>query len=577
MSDLVRAAVYARYSSDRQSPSSIEDQNRKCFQFAKARGWTVLENHVYADAATSGTISNRTGLQQMLSAAESKPRPFDAILVDDSSRLSRKLSDTLSFSDRLKFVGVRVVFVSQGFDSDSPQSEMTVAMHGIMDSQYLKGLSDKTFRGLEGRVLQNLHHGGRIFGYKSLPIEDASRRDQYGRPLITGARLHVLPDQARIVRKIFTLYAGGLSMKATTKKLNADHVQSPRPRAGREQSWAPSSVKTILENERYAGIVTYGRTKKIRNPQTGKTIYRHKDKAEWITVACPEQRIVSAELWNAVQARLAFVKSRYGNANRKGGLLRSRSASSKYIFSGLLKCSECGGSITITSGAGSTHRSASYGCPKREFRGRCKNDRRIRADLLETQLLGKLQVDVLSPGAIDYVFQKLELELSGHFSRIDGTLETMRQRKAKLETELRNLTSMAADGMDSPSLRKGITEREAEISALTSQTLGRGKNSVRTQVHDMRKFVLGNLGDLRALLTAGNNALAMRMQLAKHIKEITIGPGDEPGQIAYSGSWSLLGSNCAEGNVPRARIELATPAFSGPRSTSELPRHRYSV
>jgi hypothetical protein len=62
---------------------------------------------------------------------------------------------------------------------------------------------------------------------------------------------------------------------------------------------------------------------------------------------------------------------------------------------------------------------------------------------------------------------------------------------------------MAAHGMDSPLLRKGITEREAEISALTAQTLGRAKSSVRTQVRDMRKFVLSNLGDLRALLAAG--------------------------------------------------------------------------
>ncbi len=550
MSSPERCAVYARYSSDRQSPCSITDQNRKCVQFAAAREWTVLEDYIFADAATTGTISDRAGLQKLLAAAESKPRPFDVILVDDSSRLSRKLSDALQFSDRLKFAGVRLVFVSQGFDSDSEQSDILMAVHGITDSQYIKELSKKTFRGLEGRVLQSLHHGGNVFGYRSAPIEDPTRRDQYGRPLITGARLQVDPEEAKIIRKLFRLYADGLSIKSVTKQLNRDHVQSPRPRPGRERSWAPSSVKNILENRRYIGIVTYGRTKKIRNPQTGKRIYRRRPESEWIKVESPEQRIVSDELWNAVQERLRFVNQVYGDrAGSRGGLL-SRGAGSRYIFSGLLKCGMCGGSISITSGAGKRHRVADYGCPAREFRGTCSNDRRIPSDVLETQLLAKLQHDVLSPAAIDYVFQQLETKLSQHLGRIADNLEDMRRRKAKLETELRNLTSAVASGMDSPSLRQGITEREAEISSLTAQTLGHGKNSVHSQIRDLRKRVAADLGDLRTLLSTRDNATAMRVVLAKHVNEIVLSPGDG-GEIKYKGKWDLLGDGgsreCAEG------------------------------
>jgi site-specific DNA recombinase len=327
-------------------------------------------------------------------------------------------------------------------------------------------------------VLQSLHHGGNIFGYRSAPIEDSTRRDQYGRPLITGAKLQVDPEEAKIIRKLFHLYADGLSIKSVTKELNREQVRSPRPRPGREQSWAPSSVRHVLQNERYRSVVTYGRTKKIRNPQTGKRIYRRRPESEWIKVASPEQRIVSDQLWNAVQARLRFVNQAYGDrAGRRGGLLNSRSASSRYIFSGLLKCGMCGGSITITSGAGTTHRSASYGCPARDFRGTCSNDRHIPSDVFETQLLEKLQRHVLSPAAIDYVFRQLEAKLSQHLGRIEGSLEDMRRRKAKLEAELKNLTRAMADGIDSPSLRQGITEREAEISTLTAKALGRGKTA----------------------------------------------------------------------------------------------------
>ena len=502
----------------------------------------MLDDHIYSDAATSGTISDRAGLKRLLAAAESKPRPFDTILVDDSSRLSRKLSDALQFSDRLKFADVRLVFVSQGFDSDSEQSDILMAVHGITDSQYIRELSKKTFRGLEGRVLQSLHHGGNIFGYRSEPIEDPTRHDHYGRPLITGAKLQTDPEEANIIRRVFTLYADGLSIKAVTKRLNRDHVKSPRPRPGREQSWAPSSVRHILQNERYRGIVTYGRTKKVRNPLTGKRVYKRQPESAWIRVPTPDQRVVSDELFARVQERLAFVNQAYGDRRgRRPGLLRARAASSRYIFSGLLKCGTCGGAITITSGAGRRHRAADYGCPRREFRGTCSNSRRISSDVLETQLLAKLQRDVLSPAVIEYVFEQLEHGISQHLSRVEGTLEDMRRRKAKLEAELENLTRTVADGLDSAAIRRAISEREAEVSALTSKTLSRGKNTVHTEVRNLRKFVLENLSDLRALLSVRADAVAMRMELAKHIDSIVLEPGDGE-TIRYKGEWDLLGN-----------------------------------
>jgi hypothetical protein len=209
--------------------------------------------------------------------------------------------------------------------------------------------------------------------------------------------------------------------------------------------------------------------------------------------------------------------------------------------------------ITITSGAGQRHRAADYGCPAREFSDTCSNNRRIPSDVLETQLLAKLQHDVLASAVIDYAFKQLEMRLSQHLARVEVNLEDMR-RKAKFEAELRNLTSFVAGGMDSPSLRQGITERQAEISALTVNALGRGKNSVHIQIRDLRKRVAADLGDLRTLLSTRDNAAAMRMELAKHVKEIVILPGQEAGQIKYKGKWNLLGDDRAVGSLPRAGI-----------------------
>jgi DNA invertase Pin-like site-specific DNA recombinase len=220
------------------------------------QGWKLLEDYVFGDEAISGATDNRPGLKALLASAKLKPRPFDVVLVDDTSRLSRKLRDALGIFDELVFLQIRIVFVGQGIEMDSEQAEVLLATHGIVDSLYIRELSKKAYRGVEGRALQGLHTGGRCFGCRNVPIEDATKRDQYGRPTINGVRLVVEPRQAEVVCRIFGLYAASFSMKRIAKKLNAERVESPRPQTGRiSRSWCPSSIRKTLHNDRYRGIV----------------------------------------------------------------------------------------------------------------------------------------------------------------------------------------------------------------------------------------------------------------------------------------------------------------------------------
>ena len=49
----MRCAIYARFSSDLQRPTSIEDQVRRCTEFAAKQGWTVVEEFIRFDEARS--------------------------------------------------------------------------------------------------------------------------------------------------------------------------------------------------------------------------------------------------------------------------------------------------------------------------------------------------------------------------------------------------------------------------------------------------------------------------------------------------------------------------------------------
>jgi site-specific DNA recombinase len=113
----LRCAVYGRYSSDGQSPTSITDQIRKCREYAVHEGWQVLEERIYTDEAISGTSLEREGVKKLLAAAMSRAKPFDCILIDDSSRLTRRTADTLNRYEQLSFAGIRIVAVSQGVDT----------------------------------------------------------------------------------------------------------------------------------------------------------------------------------------------------------------------------------------------------------------------------------------------------------------------------------------------------------------------------------------------------------------------------------------------------------------------------
>jgi DNA invertase Pin-like site-specific DNA recombinase len=186
-----RCAIYARYSSEKQNPLSPDQQIRKCREYADRNGLDVLDDFIFADEAISGASDDRAALQRLLSLAKHQPRQFDVILVDDTSRLSRKLVDALRICEQLQFVGVRVVFVAQGIDTNSEQAELLVATHGIIDSLYLKDLAKRTFRGVEQRALEGLHTGGRVFGYRHVPIEKAGVTDALGRPVVDGVRLEV--------------------------------------------------------------------------------------------------------------------------------------------------------------------------------------------------------------------------------------------------------------------------------------------------------------------------------------------------------------------------------------------------
>lgn len=566
-------AIYTRYSSDLQRESSIEDQERRCRQFAEQQGWAVVEEFVLADKALSGaSLAGRGRLEALIQAAKRKPRPFDRLLVDDTSRLARDYADSSKLVKTLQFYGVEVSVVANGIDTSQKSSKMTMAVMGIIDEQYLDGLAEKVHRGQEGRVLKGFNPGGRIYGYRNVPIEDPTRTAKYGRPAVLGVRLEIIEEQAAVIRRMFDLYAAGMGFGAIAKLLNAEGTRSPQPPRNRpDKGWCPTAVRAMLNNERYRGVFQWNRTKKVRNPETGKKTSRERTATDHVSQEVPEWRIVTEDQWEAVRRQNARVNA--SGIHRLGGQCRTEKSRS-YVFSGLLVCATCGSKMVIVSGGGKRGY-VKYGCPCHRYRGTCENKLYIRQDRLEAQLLAALEQRLFQPGLLDSitslvregVAQRIaEMERQGEFTTVDS----LKLRRDDLQAQVDRLTDAIAttDGM--AVLVAKLKAVDTERQTVESQIAAYHPMDLKVTDQQVRQHVNKTLLTLRTLLD-GDNVLAARAALQKHIPQLVLTPVEREGEPIYkvSGGVNLDGeSKCVMQMVARDGLEPPTPAFSGPRSTN---------
>jgi len=338
----IKCAIYARYSSSNQKETSIEDQIRICREFADKRGWKILEEHIYIDKATSGTsIKNRKALQQLIKIIESSEAPFEYILIEDTSRLARNTIDALRLANKFYFYGIKIYFISQNIDTGNETvSELFIAISGIIDDIFIKNLSQKTRRGMEGRFLAGFSTGGRIYGYRSIPVY-GDKTDKYGNKEIIGYKIIIDSKEAEVVREIFRLYSQGKSTKQIANILNKKLKEHSEPRPPKGEWWSASTIRSILKNKKYTGTWEWGKTSAIKNKETGQIKRKKNDKSEWRKQSREELRIIDQELWEKVQNLIEKRRP------KRGHFSSAKSKYSKHLLTGILKCRNCDSSIVI--------------------------------------------------------------------------------------------------------------------------------------------------------------------------------------------------------------------------------------
>ncbi len=505
-----RCAIYARYSSDLQSPTSIEDQVRLCQQYAERQGWTVVGT--YRDAAISGATSERPDYRRLLQAALSTPPAFDVILVEGLDRLTREPGEAPRLHQRLQLRGVDIVGVSDGTDTSRKGASTHVAVRGLVNSLCREDLSDKTHRGLAGRVARGLTAGGRTYGYR-----------------VVEGRLEPDETQAAIVRRIWREYAEGRSQKQIAHRLNAEGVPFPSQdtqRGPARKGWTGSTIRGILLNTTYLGEVIWGRAKFIRDPDTGGRRRVPRPPDEWEVKERPELHIIPPELERAVKARLAFVRQAYGPGARRGDKRwipagRAAAAYPKYLLSGMLRCAECDLSMvaqTVTRRKnGHTHQQVWFRCAGAKDKGPaiCRHDVSYRQDLLEGALLERLHEATATPETIQQLAELVNARVEASARGRGARAEALAAEIGRLEREAANLVRFVAEGGDGLSVREELRRldgelgrRRAELAAV--EAAGR---AAPTQAHP--SWVRDRLARLGELLA--RDPARARVEVLKHL------------------------------------------------------------
>lgn len=433
-----RAAIYARFSTDLQNARSAEDQARVCRDYAARQGYDVAE--VHSDLAISGTTHHRPGLNNLLARAEAGA--FELVIAEALDRIARDQADIATIYKRLQFANVELRTVSEG-----EIGELHVGVLGTMNALFVKELGNKIRRGAKGAVSRGRVPGGICYGYEPVPVilDDGT---------VERGHRRIVENEAVVIRRIFADYLAGFSPKAIAHRLNQEGTPAPRGAEWRASTITGSSGRQngILHNPAYDGRIVYGRVKMKKNPATRKRVSRLTDAADRVEEAAPHLRIVDAASWAAVQARQA------ANA----GVPYNRQVRERHIFSGLVRCGDCGASYTVIT-------KDRWGCSRHRESGTCGNIRRIRTSELESRVLGGLQDKLLEPEVVSMVVKRYHERRAAKRKEMAAGLHAAENRVAELKIEIGRLVDALAAGAALDEVKAGIDSRKELLAIAEAQ------------------------------------------------------------------------------------------------------------
>lgn len=312
-------ALYARVSTEEQAKSgySLKDQIRQC----RAKAGNNAETMEYVDDGYSGEFLERPALSKLRN--DIKEGLINKVIVYDPDRLSRKLMHQLVLSEEIE-KKVELIFVNGDYKK-TPEGMLFYQLRGAVAEFEKAKINERMSRGRrekakQGRVVKD----SKIYGY-------TYNKETH--------ELEIYEPEAKVVRLIFDLFTNPMGRVKGINGIAHYLMDKGIPTKKGKGVWHRQVVRQILMNETYSGVFYHnkwntegmlGNKYKDKDERIPMTL-RPRD--EWIPVECPA--IVDRKTFDYAQSLLKESRRRWAGNSKN-----------TYLLSGLVRCGECGNTLT---------------------------------------------------------------------------------------------------------------------------------------------------------------------------------------------------------------------------------------
>ncbi len=329
-----KTAIYCRISKedkDKPESSSIGGQRAYCEHYISKHDDLVITHEPFIDDGLTGTSFEREGFKAL--EQEIRSGKIDCIVVRDLSRFARNYIDAGRYLEKIfPSLGVRFIAINDNYDSlkSDPNSDAFVLpFKNLINDTYSKDISVKIRSSLDIKKKKGEYVGAFTpYGY----LRDEADRH----------RLVVDEGAKDTVRLIFSLFKDGMSIGKIAERLNKIGILSPMEhkrsvginfetvfKTSDIAKWDYNTVKRILCNDAYIGILTQG---KRGRPNYKVREVRNKDESEWVTVRSSHEPLISLEDFVSINELLKRD-------------MRSSTEEDGNTLSGFVFCGDCGGTM----------------------------------------------------------------------------------------------------------------------------------------------------------------------------------------------------------------------------------------
>jgi site-specific DNA recombinase len=415
----MRVAAYYRVSTTRQAEKdlSIPDQKHQAVKYCDLREWELVREFV--EAGASAIDDNRSVFQDLIDFATGPERPVDVILVHSFSRFFRDGYAFEHYRRRLKRHEVSVISMTQEV-ADNPQGDLIRNILTSFDAYASAETAKHVLRSMQENARQGFWNGSRPpFGYRT--VEAERRGDKIKK------KLAIAEGEAQMVQIIYGLYTAGNGDKGPMGvKAIADHLNT-RGMTLRGRRFHVSNVYDILTRSTYGGTHYFNR-------MDSKT-RRRKPREQWIAVETPA--ILESGLFERVQATLKA---------RNPKKTPPRVVSGPTLLTGILRCSICGGGMTLRTGKSGRYRYYTCSTCARQGKSVCPG-RTVRMEYIDQVILDQLATKLFTPERLRTILTELMDRSKDDDKTRQQKLAWLRREHKTQEAALANLYKAIENGV----------------------------------------------------------------------------------------------------------------------------------